>query len=185
MRAAKPDSQGEAVRDGGRLHWELYGSGDPTVFLLPTWSIIHSRHWKFQIAYLARHYRVLVMDGRGNGLSDRPTDARAYADKEFVADALSVLDAVGTQRAVVVGFSAGCSWALALAANHPELIIGAVFIGNGLPFASSHAERAKWSLRFNEEVASEDGWAKSNRHYWLRNYPGYVDFFMHQVFPQT
>ncbi len=35
MRAAKPDSQGETVRDGVRLHWELYGSGDPTVFLLP------------------------------------------------------------------------------------------------------------------------------------------------------
>jgi pimeloyl-ACP methyl ester carboxylesterase len=124
------------------------------------------------------------MDGRGNGLSDRPTDARAYADKEFVADALSVLDAVGTEQAVVVGFSAGCFWALALAANHPERIIGAVFIGNGLPFAAPHAERAKWSLRFNDEVASEDGWAKSNRNYWLRNYPGYVDFFMHQMFPE-
>src|SRR5207244_6342690 len=63
MRARKPDREGYTVRDGVRLHWELYGQGDPTVFLLPTWSIIHSRHWKFQIAHLARHCRVLVMDG--------------------------------------------------------------------------------------------------------------------------
>src|SRR3981081_759104 len=107
MRAAKPDSQGEAVRDGGRLHWELYGSGDPTVFLLPTWSIIHSRHWKLQIAYLARHCRVLVMDGRGNGLSDRPLDPKAYADEEFAADALAVMDETDTRSAALVSLSRG------------------------------------------------------------------------------
>ena len=55
-----------------RLYYEVYGSGEPTVLLLPTWSIIHSRHWKMQIPYLARHCRVLTFDGRGNGRSDRP-----------------------------------------------------------------------------------------------------------------
>ena len=83
MRARTHDRQGYTVRDGVRLHWELHGQGEPTVFLLPTWSIIHSRHWKFQVAYLARLCRVLVMDGRGNGLSDRPLDPKAYADEEF------------------------------------------------------------------------------------------------------
>src|SRR6201993_419721 len=101
MKARQPDQQGDTVRDGVRLHWEVYGSGDRTVFLLPTWSIIHSRHWKFQIAYLARHCRVLVMDGRGNGKSDRPLDAEAYADEEFVADALAVMDATGTRTAAL------------------------------------------------------------------------------------
>jgi hypothetical protein len=42
----------------------LHGDGERTVFCLPTWSMIHSGHWKFQIAGLARHRRVLVMDGR-------------------------------------------------------------------------------------------------------------------------
>ena len=54
-----------------KLHYEVYGSGEPTVLLLPTWSIIHSRHWKMQIPYLARHCRVVTFDGRGNGRSDR------------------------------------------------------------------------------------------------------------------
>ena len=71
-RARYPDESGYVERDGVRLYYEVYGSGEPTVFLLPTWSIIHSRHWKMQIPYLARHCRVLTFDGRGNGRSDRP-----------------------------------------------------------------------------------------------------------------
>ena len=55
-----------------RVHYEVYGTGASTILLLPTWSIVHSRHWKMQIAYLARHCRVVAFDGRGNGLSDRP-----------------------------------------------------------------------------------------------------------------
>jgi hypothetical protein len=72
------------------------GSGEPTVFLLPTWSIIHSRHWKMQIPYLARHCRVLTFDGRGNGRSDRPMTG--YGEEEFAADALAVMDATATER---------------------------------------------------------------------------------------
>ena len=71
-RARYPDESGYIERDGVRLWWEAYGSGEPTVLLLPTWSIVHSRHWKMQIPYLARHCRVLTFDGRGNGRSDRP-----------------------------------------------------------------------------------------------------------------
>ena len=112
MRARQPDRQGYTIRDGIRLHWELYGQGDRTVFFLPTWSIIHSRHWKLQVAYMARHCRVLVMDGRGNGLSDRPADPKAYADEEFAADALAVMDDTGTQSAALVSLSRGARWAL-------------------------------------------------------------------------
>ena len=42
-RARYPDSSGFTEREGVRLYYEVYGSGEPTVFLLPTWSIIHSR----------------------------------------------------------------------------------------------------------------------------------------------
>jgi pimeloyl-ACP methyl ester carboxylesterase len=72
-----------------------------------TWSIIHSRHWKMQIPYLARHCRVLTFDGRGNGRSDRPVGPEAYRPAEFTADALSVMDATGTELAVLVAMSLG------------------------------------------------------------------------------
>ena len=127
-RARYPDDEGYVECDGVRVFWELYGSGEPTVLLLPTWSIIHSRHWKGQIPYLARHARVLTFDGRGNGRSDRPDTVDAYAEREFAADALAVMDAAGVERAVVVGLSAGALWGVLLAAEHPERVAAAVFI---------------------------------------------------------
>ena len=101
-RARYPDAGGYVERDGVRLFWERYGEGEPTVFLLPTWSIVHSRFWKAQIPYLARHFQVLTFDGRGNGRSDRPAAAEAYSEREFAADALTVLEATATRRAALV-----------------------------------------------------------------------------------
>ncbi|MGZ6709411.1 MAG: alpha/beta fold hydrolase, partial [Solirubrobacteraceae bacterium] len=57
-RALYPAAEGHVERDGGRLFYEVYGEGEETVFLLPTWSLVHSRHWKMQIPYFARHFRV-------------------------------------------------------------------------------------------------------------------------------
>src|SRR5207248_7651147 len=118
-RAQYPDATGLVERDGVHLRWEVYGDGEPTILLLPTWSIVHSRHWKMQVPYLARHYRVVTFDGRGNGRSDRPTGPDAYAEREFVADAVAVMDATETERAVVAGLSMGSQRALLLAAEHP------------------------------------------------------------------
>src|SRR5215210_4760568 len=104
-RALYPDESGYVERDGVRVYYEVYGSGEPTVLLLPTWSIIHSRQWKMQIPFLARHCRVLTFDGRGNGRSDRPVAPEAYDEGEFAADALAVMDATATASAWIVGFS--------------------------------------------------------------------------------
>ena len=109
MRARYPDLDGYIERDGVKVFYEVFGSGEPTLLLMPTWSIIHSRHWKMQVPYLSRHYRVVTFDGRGNGLSDRPATSEAYAEAEFAADALAVMDATGTERAVLVSLSMGRS----------------------------------------------------------------------------
>jgi hypothetical protein len=42
-RARYPDESGYVARDGVRTFYEVYGDGEPTVLLLPTWSIVHSR----------------------------------------------------------------------------------------------------------------------------------------------
>ena len=132
-RACYPDESGWVERNGVRLFYEVYGSGEPTVFLLPTWSIVHSRHWKMQIPYLARHCRVLTFDGRGNGRSDRPSESDAYREEEFAADAIAVMDATGTERAVLVSLSRGAERSLHIAAGHPERVDKLLFIAPGLP----------------------------------------------------
>jgi pimeloyl-ACP methyl ester carboxylesterase/predicted glycosyltransferase len=180
-RARYPDEDGYVERDGVRIFYEVYGSGDRTVLLLPTWSIIHSRHWKAQIPYLARHARVVTFDGRGNGRTDRPGTVEAYAEREFAADALAVMDATATERAILVGLSAGTLWGALLAAEHPERVEGAVFIAAAAPFAQ-HAVRT--TAPFDEPMESYEGWDKYNRHYWLENYRDFLEFFFGKVFTE-
>jgi pimeloyl-ACP methyl ester carboxylesterase/predicted glycosyltransferase len=182
-RARYPDSEGYAERDGVRIFYEVYGDGEPTVLFLPTWSIVHSRTWKLQIPYLARHCRVVVFDGRGNGRSDRPEGAEAYAETEFAADALAVLDATETDRAFVVGFSLGGQRGLILAAEHPERVEGLAFIGPTTALAARPPGRA--GIDF--EAARRDeyrGWEKYNRHYWLEHYAEFLQFFFENVFSE-
>jgi pimeloyl-ACP methyl ester carboxylesterase len=182
-RARYPNESGYVERDGIRVYYEVYGAGEPTVLLLPTWSIIHSRHWKMQIPYLARHCRVVTFDPRGNGRSDRPQDAAAYDEREFAADALAVMDATETERAVIVGFSLGGQRGLLLAAEHPERVDGAVFIGPNFPGGGTLLpERTVYD--FDTEYDTAEGWAKHNRFHWLRDYRDWVEFFISKMFTE-
>jgi len=183
-RARYPDEEGYVERDGVRVFYEVYGRGEPTVLLLPTWSIIHSRHWKAQIPYLARHFRVVTFDGRGNGRSDRPRGIEAYTEQEFARDAIAVMNRTETKRAVLAGLSRGAMWATVLAAEHPERVAGVAYIGPAVPLASAHAERAI-TEHFEKPLDSDEGWAKYNRHYWLRDprhYEDFIRFFFAQLF---
>jgi pimeloyl-ACP methyl ester carboxylesterase/predicted glycosyltransferase len=182
MRALEPVQAGFITRDGVRVGYEVFGTGEPTILLLPTWSLVHSRFWKGQVPYLARHFRVVTYDARGNGRSDRPATAAAYADAEFVADALAVLDAAATPRAVLVGSSLGGRYALHLAAAHPDRVLGVVFVGPLSPLGEPAPGRQ--AFPFDAVLATDEGWAKFNRHYWRRDYPGFAAFFCAQCFSE-
>jgi pimeloyl-ACP methyl ester carboxylesterase/predicted glycosyltransferase len=178
-RARLPDQQGSIERDGVRVSWERYGSGEPTLLLLPAWSIIHSRQWKAQIPYLARHTRVVTFDPRGNGRSDRPRDFDAYRRREFAADALAVLDAAGVDRAVVVAWC-DMGESLLLAAEHPERVAGLVFVAP--PLSRRVPDRGDYP--FDSEPGTDEGWAKETRGYWRRDWLGYLEFFFAMCFTE-
>ena len=180
MRARLPDESGYVVNSGVRIHYEVHGTGQPTILLLPTWAIVDSMHWKMQVPFLARNYRVITFDPRGNGRSDRPRDASAYADTAFASDIRAVLDATGTERAVLAGFCSGFIWALLFATTEPQRVSGIVAIAPTLPIPPADPwERHESS--FDDILDATDGWAKENRHYWRRDWRGYVEFFMSQI----
>jgi pimeloyl-ACP methyl ester carboxylesterase/predicted glycosyltransferase len=180
--ARRPDAEGDVRRDGVRVHWEAYGDpARPPVLLLPTWAVNHSRHWKAQIGYLARHFRVVAFDGRGNGLSDRPTDRVAYHEREYTADAVAVMDAAGVDAACVAGLSMGGLRALLLAARHPDRVAGAFVISPTVGHLVA-SERDRFRRAFGAQRGAYEGWAKWNRHYWLQDYRGFLEFFFGQIF---
>lgn len=181
MRAHEPDYTGFVTRDGVRSYYEVHGDGERTILLLPTWSIIHSRCWKMQVPYLARHFRVVTFDGRGNGQSDRPTEPQAYAEQEFADDALAVLDGTDTDSAVIVGFSIGAQRALLLAAQHPDRIAGVVFIGPSVPVSPTFPPQTGI---FDQLPANPERWEEFPRQQWLKDYEGFLNFFFSRVYTE-
>jgi pimeloyl-ACP methyl ester carboxylesterase/predicted glycosyltransferase len=179
--AHPPEREGYVEREGVRVHWELFGAGDRTILLLPSWSIVHARVWKGQVAHLARRGRVVVFDPRGNGRSDRPADPNAYDLEQFVDDALAVLDATGTERAAVVGLSMGAQRELALAARAPERVTHLVFLSPTLPLTPIPSHRTH---SFTDELDKYDGWAKFNEHHWRRDFRDFVEFFFDECLPE-
>ncbi|MGH3030954.1 MAG: alpha/beta fold hydrolase [Gaiellaceae bacterium] len=182
-RARYPDEEGYVERDGVRVFWERYGHA-PTAFLLfPTSPISQSRLWKAQIPYLARRYRVLTFDPRGNGRSDRPADAAAYGYWEFVEDGRAVLGAAGAERAILAGVCDGGGWALMLASAHPDTALGVAALAPCLPYLSApHPNYTRYP--FAEPLDTDEGWAKYNLNYWRRDFRGFLEFFFSQQLPE-
>src|SRR4051812_29287180 len=181
-RARDPDSAGYVERDGVRVFYETYGDREHAILLLPTWEVVHSRAWKCQIPYLARHSRVVTFDRRGNGRTDRPLDVRAYDRRATADDAIAVLDAAEVQRAVVVSWC-GAGDDLLVAVEHPERVGGLVLIAPDLLLTDDPAAEAG-PFPFEEEPLHSDGWAKWNRRFWLRDWPGFLDFFFRETFTE-
>jgi pimeloyl-ACP methyl ester carboxylesterase len=180
VRAAQPDETG-SVRG---IYWERFGDGEPTVLFVPPWAIVHSRIWKMQVPYFARHFRVVVFDPRGNGRSERPRGAAAYSETEYAEDALAVMDASGTEQAVVVSLSLGAQRSLLLADAHPERVLGLAFIAPAVRLAPDHPMRGRYARLFEQELDTDEGWAKMNAPYWRRDFRSFLEFFFSNAFTE-
>ena len=172
MRARYPDREGVVSSAGVPVAWEEYGTGEAAVLFLPPWQIIHSRVWKAQLAYFARHIRTITYDAPGNGRSGRP--ATGFDHDRAAADALAVLDATGTRRASLVAFSRSCWQAVILAAQHPERVERLVLVGAALTEVARPG--------FHQVRDRYEGWEKYNAHYWRAAYGDFAEFFFGELF---
>jgi pimeloyl-ACP methyl ester carboxylesterase len=180
MRAKLPLTESTIDRNGVRIHYETYGEGAHTILFVPTWSLVHSRAYKAQIPYFSERFRCITFDPRGNGKSDRPLDPQAYSLRNYVGDALAVMDATGTEKAIVFGYSLSGLVCVALAAYHPERIEAVITIGTNSPLAATYDYKTYDSYAL--EIDSHVGWDKYNRGYWRSDFPDFTDFFMRQIF---
>lgn len=121
--------------DAQRIAYECIGTGRPVVFLH---GLSDSRHSWHEMGYveplLTAGRQVISMDCRGHGDSGKPHDAAAYAPRRRAEDVVSVLDAVGVEKADLVGFSMGGGIALATAGFFPHRVSRLVVIA-AHPFA--------------------------------------------------
>jgi pimeloyl-ACP methyl ester carboxylesterase/UDP:flavonoid glycosyltransferase YjiC (YdhE family) len=186
-RARQPDESGYATaRDGLRLYWEVFGGGDTTIVFLPATPISHSRLWKAQVHYLARHHRVVLYDGRGNGKSDFPDPSGVWLGGWVTSDCLAVMDATSTGEAVLAGICIDGVWpSIQIAAEHPERVLGIFAVAPGVPnLVPPHPFRAAPLETFEEHIENPQGWERFNRHYILGDHRGFLEFFFGEMFPE-
>jgi pimeloyl-ACP methyl ester carboxylesterase len=144
------------------------GEGPAAVLLLHGFPD-SSRLWRHQVAALTgAGLRVIAPDLRGYGDSDRPARVADYAIPAIVADAVGLLDALGVERAHVVGHDWGAVVAWVLAATRPERVdrLAALSVGHPGAFAQrsiAQRERSWYMLLFQfegvaEELLRRDDW---------------------------
>jgi pimeloyl-ACP methyl ester carboxylesterase len=180
-RARYPDVTGVVERDDGWVAYEVYGAGDPPLVFVPPWQIVHARIWKAQIPDFARRHLVVAWDNRGNGLSDRPTDPIVHTTRARAANLEAVMDASGVRAAVLVGLSGSSGAMILFASEHPERVLGLVFICPASPFGEPPRS---WQVPFEEPLADDAGWNRENIHFWRRDYRAYLEFFFAEAFTE-
>jgi pimeloyl-ACP methyl ester carboxylesterase len=104
--------------NGIGLNYEIHGAGKPLVLIsgigYPLWQ------WHRMVPHLAKRFQVITYDNRGVGESDRP--AGPYSAQMLAADTAGLLQALGLEKAVVMGHSMGGFIAQALALDFPEVV---------------------------------------------------------------
>jgi pimeloyl-ACP methyl ester carboxylesterase len=146
------------VTDQGIVHYETYGYGAPVILLhgwLGSWGL-----WQPTMEALGRQYRCYALDFWGFGESGKKRDS--YAVGDFMALVAQFMDALGIEKAPLVGHSMGGTTALGTAIRTPErvtkvCVIGSPIVGSslsvllrlaGVPWIGSLVRQTPAALKF-------------------------------------
>ncbi len=129
-----------ATTDGIDIHYEVTGSGTPVVFVHEFGG--DGRSWEPQVRYLSRFYQCITFNARGYPPSDVPGDLARYSQEIFTRDIGVVLDAVGVEKAHVVGLSMGSVSTLDFGIRFPERALSLVLCGCG--YGTMPEQRQAW-----------------------------------------
>jgi pimeloyl-ACP methyl ester carboxylesterase len=138
---------GQSVEANGiRTNYLEAGSGDETVVLVHGSGpgVTSYANWRLVIPALAENFRVVAPDMVGFGFSDRPQGVK-YSLQTWADQTVGVMDALGIQKAHMVGNSFGGAIALRIATQHPERVGKLVLMGSmGVPFEITEGLDAVW-----------------------------------------
>jgi len=125
-----------AVNGGVRIHYEMEGEGSP--LLLHAGSGMSAGDWRDfgHVAAFRQRHRLILMDPRGHGDSDKPHDPALHAPEIRVGDALAVLDALGIAKAHYYGHSYGGVFGYHLGIHAPHRFCSLILSG-GHPYAAN------------------------------------------------
>jgi pimeloyl-ACP methyl ester carboxylesterase len=140
--------------DGLQLHYELHGDeGGRPIVLVHGFASHYRLNWvgtRWQDTLTGAGFRVIGLDCRGHGQSDKPHDVAAYAARLMSGDVRNLLDHLVVERADYLGFSMGARIGLQALLDFPERINKAVLAGLGTKGAIDEAPAIARAMRGGE-----------------------------------
>jgi len=134
-----------ARSDGIHIAYRVFGDGPRDMVLIPGTLSHVELYWEFPPnEYLLKRFtsfaRVIVFDKRGQGLSDRVAEQTI---EERIGDVRAVMDAAGSKKATIYGWSEGGSMSLLFAATYPERTLGLVLCGSSASMKAYRSEEQR------------------------------------------
>jgi pimeloyl-ACP methyl ester carboxylesterase len=157
----------------GDVHiaYQVLGDGDIDLVFVMGWLTNLETYWELPgyrrfMQRLAGFTRLILFDKRGMGLSDRTLMGTL---EERMDDVRAVMDAVGSERAVLLGVSEGAPMSMVFAATHPERTAGLVFVGGEVKeiieenWPIGAATREDYESMLDRILTGETEWGKVTR----------------------
>lgn len=145
------------LSDGISIAYEVWGEGPP-VLLIHGFASSIAVNWVatgWVETLVKAGYRVVAIDNRGHGNSQKLYDANLYFAHEMAGDALRLLDHLGIERTPVIGYSMGARIAAYLALQAPDRLTCAVFGGMGMNLITGLADSEAIISGLTAETLSE------------------------------
>jgi pimeloyl-ACP methyl ester carboxylesterase len=165
------DNMKISMPDGCKIHVESDGDGEPAIVFLHGITM-SGAVFKRQVAALSGEYRLVTIDLRGFGQSDKPQTG--YTEDVFVDDLKHVLDHLQLKRPVIAGWSMGGAIALAFAARFPGMASRLVLIGT----TPCLIQRPDWPHAVPPAAAEQLGQVLAS------DYGAGIEMFCSMMFPE-
>ena len=126
--------------DGLKIYYEVEGEGAPLMLHHGLTSTHNSFKRNGYTEKLRKSYRLILIDARGHGKSDKPHEAKEYKLRNFVSDTVAVLDELGLEKSHFLGYSMGGSVGLGIGVYSPERFKSLMIGGWGMAETDSEEE---------------------------------------------
>jgi pimeloyl-ACP methyl ester carboxylesterase len=164
-----PETSYVKTEDGVHIGYQTFGEGPYDLVVNDGWMSNVDANWDLPELVtlnqvLGRRARLIMFDRRGFGVSDRPSTSEAMTLEKGMEDMRAVMDAVGSERAVVYGFEAGAAVSLLFAASYPERTMGLVMLAplvsywkaGDFPWGWTQDDARMWDERIESMWGTEE-----------------------------
>ncbi|MDP2917653.1 MAG: alpha/beta fold hydrolase [Dehalococcoidia bacterium] len=148
-----------ADSNGIRIYYEVEGQGVPLMLMHGFAGSLDSWHNYGYTRELRKDYRLIMLDARGHGGSDKPHEVAAYRPDLFTNDVVAILDDLKLEKVHYFGYSQGAAVGFKSIARYAISRFHSLILGGMSPYGITAEAEKRWSRALTEtmQTAAEQG----------------------------